>query len=193
VQLAQVFYHILNWIFSFQNLVFWNFIWIFKWQKSLKKSISPNILNPNLTKINSIKSWLIKIFPTTSKAHSNSSEIFSYNLIWFNFQWKNHSIFKNFCTTSPDIMMEPSRPCTTPPHPELSKDTQNTTNWSISQFGGSHITTKQNKLPSFIDSGGASQVPFVFFSCNEPFWLTHHNNKKNQRKKKAATFESPPK
>jgi hypothetical protein len=31
--------------------------------------------------INSFKSLLIKIFPTTPKAHSNSFEIFSYNLI----------------------------------------------------------------------------------------------------------------
>jgi hypothetical protein len=43
--------------------------------------------------------------------------------IWFNFQWGNHSIFKNFCTASPKVM-EPS-PCTRP-HWELSKVTKNT-------------------------------------------------------------------
>ncbi len=68
--------------------------------------------------------------------------------ILFNFQWRNHSIFKNFCTTSPNAM-EP-RPCT-PPRWELSKDTPGTFS-EASRFGGSHIyKTKQNKLPSFID------------------------------------------
>ncbi len=43
----------------------------------------------------------------------------NFNLI---FSKKNHSIFKNFCTTSPNVM-EPS-PCT-PPCRELSKDIKN--------------------------------------------------------------------
>jgi hypothetical protein len=87
---------------------------------------------------------LTKIFPKTPKAHSNSSEIFSYDLI--NFEWKNHSIFKNFWAKSPNIM-EPSS-CT-PPRSELSKNTKNMI-WSI-LFGGSHnYKTKQSKLPSFI-------------------------------------------
>jgi len=53
---------------------------------------------------------------------------------------KKYSIFKNFCTASPNVM-EPSP--STLPHRELSKDTKNTI-WSI-------LPTKQNKLPSFID------------------------------------------
>jgi hypothetical protein len=35
--------------FSFQNLVFWEFIWIFRAKNHLKINIS-HILNPNLTK-----------------------------------------------------------------------------------------------------------------------------------------------
>jgi hypothetical protein len=68
------------------------------------------------------------------------------------------SIFKNFCTASPNIT-EPS-PCTHPRR-ELSKDTNFFSDVSeetprtpseASQFGGSHnYKTKQSKLPSFID------------------------------------------
>ncbi len=48
----------------------------------------------------SIKSPLIKIFPTKTKpkAHSNSLEKFQLRFN-SNSQWTNHSIFKNFCTT----------------------------------------------------------------------------------------------
>ncbi len=47
---------------------------------------------------------LIKIFPTTPKAPSNSSRIFTYYLKKFNSQWRNHSIFKKFCTASPNTI-----------------------------------------------------------------------------------------
>jgi hypothetical protein len=47
--------------------------------------------------------------------------------IYLKFQWRNHSIFKNFCMAIPNVM-EPS-PCTAP-HQDLSKDTKNTI-WSI--------------------------------------------------------------
>jgi hypothetical protein len=69
--------------FSFQNLVSWNLFEFFQGQKSLKNQYLPHILNPNLTHINPIKILLIKIFPKTPKAHSNSFEIFSYDLVSF--------------------------------------------------------------------------------------------------------------
>ncbi len=109
----------------------------FQWQKLLKKQYLPH------SESKSYKNkfhWIlpIKIFQTTWKAHSNSSEIFNYD---FNL------LFKNFCITSPNVM-EPS-PCT-PPHQELSKDTKNTI-WSILVQWSHNYKTKQNKLPSFID------------------------------------------
>jgi hypothetical protein len=56
-----------------------------------------------------------------------------------NFQWKNHSIFKNFYITSPNIM-KPSQ-CT-PPHRELPKIPR--TQCEVHQFGGSYsYKTKQ--------------------------------------------------
>jgi hypothetical protein len=66
--------------------------------------------------------------------------------IEFYFQWRSHSIFKTFCTLSPNIM-EPS--LCAPPCKELSKDTKN----MIWKHPGlvDLMTTKQNKLPSFID------------------------------------------
>jgi hypothetical protein len=52
----------------------------FEQQNSLKNQYLPHSESKSY-QINSIKPLLIKIFPTTPKAHSNSSEIFSYNLI----------------------------------------------------------------------------------------------------------------
>jgi hypothetical protein len=72
---------------------------------------------------------------------------FSPNKNHNNFQWKNHSIFKNFCTTSPSVI-EPS-PCT-PPHWELSKDTKNMI-WSIPVQWISQLQNNTNYLPSYID------------------------------------------
>jgi len=66
--------------FSFQNLLF-GFYLNFQLQKSRKNQYLPHSESKSY-QINSI--LLIKIFPTTPKAHSNSSEIFSYDL--FNFQ-----------------------------------------------------------------------------------------------------------
>jgi hypothetical protein len=57
----------------------------------------------------------------------------------FNFQWKSHSIFKNFYITSPNAM-KPSR-CTPPPW-ELSKDTKNAI-WNIRVWWISQV---QNKI-----------------------------------------------
>jgi len=96
--------------FSLQNLGFLEFIWIFSCRNHLKINIS-HILNPNIYQINSIKSCSSRSF----QQHQRYIPIpltFSAT-IEFNFLWRNHSIFKNFCTTSPNVM-EPS-PCT-PPH-----------------------------------------------------------------------------
>jgi hypothetical protein len=83
----------------------------------------------------------IKIFPTTPKTHSNSSKIFSYDSI---FQWRNHSIFKNVCTTSPNVMKQP--------HALLSwRAFQRHQEHNLKHLGLVNlIITKQNKLPSFI-------------------------------------------
>jgi hypothetical protein len=57
----------------------------FQRQKSLKNQYLSHSESKSY-QINSIKSYSPKIFPTTPKAHSNSSEIFSYDLIEFNSQ-----------------------------------------------------------------------------------------------------------
>jgi hypothetical protein len=64
---------------------------------------------------------LIKIFPRTPNAHSNSFKIYSYDLIEFSMK-KSFNI-QNFCIASPNVLE--LNPCT-PPHQELSKDTKNT-------------------------------------------------------------------
>ncbi len=107
--------------FSFQNLVFWNF-WIFSGKNHFKKIC--HILNPNLTKLIPLNP-LIKIFSTTSKAHSNSSESFSYNIIYFSMK-KSFDIQELLHRKSKH---HETKPCTPPPR-ELSKETKNTI-WSI--------------------------------------------------------------
>jgi hypothetical protein len=66
---------------------------------------------------------LIKIFPRTpkKKAHSNSSQIFSYDLI---FSEEIIQYSRTFCTTSPKMSWNQAH--ATPPGQELSKDTKNT-------------------------------------------------------------------
>ncbi len=96
----------------------------FQRQKSLQNQYLPHSESKSY-QINSVKSCssrsfqqyqrLIPILPKFSAR------------IYFNFQWKNHSIFKNFYTTSPNTM-KPT-PYTPPPR-ELSKETKNTI-WSI--------------------------------------------------------------
>ncbi len=89
--------------FSFQNLGFSEFIWICSGWNHLKINISPTFwiqILPN--KFHWI--LLIKIFPTTPKAHSNSSKIFSQEFIQYS------------RTSTPQVQnaMKPS-PCTPPP------------------------------------------------------------------------------
>ncbi len=67
--------------FSFQNLVFWN-LFEFSAAEITWKYISPTFwmqIVPNKFHLN----FLIKIFLTIPKAHSNSSKNFSYDLISF--------------------------------------------------------------------------------------------------------------
>jgi hypothetical protein len=103
-------YHVLNWFFL-PKPGFLGFILIFSWKNHLKINIS-HILNPNLSK------W-IPLIPAHQDLSNNTKGTFQF--VW-NFQWKNHSIFKNFDTASIKVM-EPS-PCTSP-HRELSKDFKN--------------------------------------------------------------------
>jgi hypothetical protein len=87
----------------------------------------------------------IKIFPTTPKAHSNSSKKIQLRLNLV-FSEEIISIFRNFCTASPNIM-EPS-PCT---H-QTWKAFQRHQEHDLKNPGSMDlITTKQNKLPFFLD------------------------------------------
>jgi hypothetical protein len=96
----------------------------FQWQQSLKNQDLLHSKSKSY-QINSIKSCSSRSFQQHQR-HIPIPPKFS-AMIKFHFQWRNHSIFKNFCSTSPNIM-QPS-PCT-PPCQELSKDTKNTI-WSI--------------------------------------------------------------
>jgi hypothetical protein len=70
-------------IFPFQNLVFWNLFEFSLAEITLKINIS-HILNPNLIKINSIKSCSSRSFQQHQKHNPmNSFEILSYDLISF--------------------------------------------------------------------------------------------------------------
>jgi hypothetical protein len=88
----------------------------FQGQKSFKNQYLPHSESKSY-QINSIKSCSSRSF----QQHQRHIPI------PLKFQWRNHSIFKNFWATSRNIM-EPS-PCT-PPGWELSKDSKNTI-WSI--------------------------------------------------------------
>jgi hypothetical protein len=116
-------YHVLNWFFL-PKPEFWEFIWIFSGRNHLKINIS-HILNPKSYQINSIKSYSSRSFQQDQR-HIPIPPKFSATILFY-FQWKVHSIFKNFCTASPNVM-KPS-PCT-PPCQELSKETKNMI-WSI--------------------------------------------------------------
>jgi hypothetical protein len=118
---------------------------IFQLQKSLKNQYLSHSKSKSY-QINSIKSYSSRSFQE-HRRHIPIPPKFS-AMMWFNFQWRNHSIFKNFCTASPNAM-KPSQ-CTPPPQ-ELPKSPRA---WSeASRFGRSqkHKQSKTNKLPSFID------------------------------------------
>jgi hypothetical protein len=112
----------------------------FQWQKSIRNQYLPHSESKSY-QINSIKSLLIKIFPTAPKAHSNSSQIFSYDLI----KRKNHSIFKK-------LLQHTSKPHGTKPmHRSSSRAFQRHQEHDLKHPSAVDlITTKQNKLPFFI-------------------------------------------
>jgi hypothetical protein len=119
----------------------------FQWQKSLKNQYLPHSEFKSY-QINSIKSCSSRSF----QQHQRHIPIpLNFQLRLNLISEKNHSIFKNFCIISPNVMA-PS-PCT-PPHWELSKDTTNTI-WSIPVQWISYLQnkTKPNKtnyLPSYL-------------------------------------------
>jgi len=139
-------------IFPSKSWFLLEFIWIFSGKKSLKNQYLSHSESKSY-QINSIKSCSLRSFQEHQKPiHSNSSEILSYDLISFHFQWKSHSIFKNFCTarskcchgTKAHACMHTSSSRAFPKTPRT---------WSqASLFSGSHnYKTKQNKtnyLPS---------------------------------------------
>jgi hypothetical protein len=127
--------------FSFQNLVFLEFIWIFSGRNHFKINISLHFESKSY-QINSIKSCSSRSFPTTPKGTFQFLRNFQVRFSSI-FQWRNHSIFKNFCTASPNVM-EPVLIESFPTTPRTRSE--------AFKFGGSHnYITEQNKLPSFID------------------------------------------
>jgi hypothetical protein len=118
---------------------FLEFIWIFSGWSHLKSNIS-HILNPNLTKINSIKSCSSWSF----QQHQRHIPILQlqFNLILnkksFNIQKLLHPKSK--------------RHGTKPMHPSLSRAFERHQEHDLKHPNSMDlITTKQNKLPSFID------------------------------------------
>jgi hypothetical protein len=73
-------YHVLNWFFL-SNFGFLEFIWIFDNKNNFKNNISHILIQILPNKFHYI--LFIEILPITPKAHSNSFEIFSYDLINF--------------------------------------------------------------------------------------------------------------
>ncbi len=115
------------------ELIFPSKTWFFEiylnsqWQNSFKNQYLPHSESKSY-QINSIKSRSFQ----QHQRHIPIPLKFS-AMIQFNFQWRNHSIFKNFCTTSPNIM-EPSR-CT----PLIESFPKTPRTWSeASWYGGSH-------------------------------------------------------
>jgi hypothetical protein len=111
-------YQVLNWFFLPKPGCL-KFLWIFNSRNHLKINIS-HILNPNLT----------KLIPLNHQDLSNNTKGTIQFLKKFQLQFnlifnRNHLVFKNFCTASPNAM-EP-KPMHPPPHRELSKDTKNLT------------------------------------------------------------------
>jgi hypothetical protein len=109
--------------FSFQNLVFGN-LFGFRLHKSFKNQYFPYFESKSY-QINSNKFFSSRSFQEHQK-HIPIFPKFSAMIILFKL-WKNHSIFKNFCTTSPNVM-EPSP--WTPPCQQISQDSKNMI-WSI--------------------------------------------------------------
>jgi hypothetical protein len=123
-------------IFPSNILVFLGIYFNFQQQKSLLNQYLSHSESKSY-QINFIKSCSSTSFQQ-HQSHIPIPPKFS-AMIKFNFQWKNHSIFKNFCIASPNAM-EPSQ-CTPPPW-ELSKETKNMI-WSILVRWISYVQNKQ--------------------------------------------------
>ncbi len=127
------------------SLIFPSKVWVlgiylnFQWQKSLKNQYLPHSKS-KIYQINSIKSCSSRSFQHTKGTFQFLQDF----QLWFNFQQKNHSIFKNFCTASPNIM-EPK-----PIHDSLSRAFQRHQEEDMKHPGSMDlITTKQNKTKQF--------------------------------------------
>ncbi len=130
INCTQVWHVPLAWVLPCPQLIFPSKTWFFGIylifsSKNHKKSIFPHF-ESKYYQINSIKSFSSRSFQQHQRHIPNSPKL-SVGM-QFNFQWKNHSIFKTFYTASPNAIK--LGPCTPPPW-ELSKDTKNAI-WSIS-------------------------------------------------------------
>jgi hypothetical protein len=138
-------------IFSLPKPGFFGIYLNFQWQKSLKNRSLPHSESKSY-QINFIKSCSSRSFQQHQRHIPIPPKFSALISIYFTFQWRNHSIFKNFCTASP------KHHGTKPMHPSSSRAFQRDQEQSeASWFGGSHkYKTKQNnkqtnKLPCFID------------------------------------------
>ncbi len=126
---------------SFQNLGFLNF----QRHKSIKNQYLPHSESKSY-QINSIKSCSSRSFQQHQRAHTNSSETFSYN---FNLIFSGEIIqySRSFAPQVQTPQNQAHAPLVIESFPKTPRIRS-----EASQFGGSHnYKTKQNKLPSFID------------------------------------------
>jgi hypothetical protein len=121
---------------------FWGIHLNFQRQKSLQNQYLPHSESKSFYQINSTKSLLIKMFPTRPKADSNSSEIFSHNLV--------KKIIQYSRTFAPQVQMSWNQK---PLHSSSSsKAFQRHQEHNLKHPGlVDLIPTKQSKLPYFID------------------------------------------
>ncbi len=145
----------LNWMVSLQvvphsQLIFPFKTWFFgiylnfQWQKSLKNQYLPHS-ESKFYQINSIKSCSSRSFQQHQRHIPIPLEF--YAMIEFNFQWRNHPIFKN-------CKLHCRSKCsgTNPMHPSSSRAFQRHQKHDLKHPSlVDLIITKQNNLPSFID------------------------------------------
>ncbi len=109
----------------------------FQWQKSLLNQYLPDFESKPY-QINSLESCSSRSFQQHQR-HIPIPPKFSATI--FNFQWKNHSIYKNFCTACPKSWNQAHAPLLIQSFPKTPRT------WSkASWFNGSH-RYKTNYLP----------------------------------------------
>jgi len=135
---------------------FWN-LFEFSAAEITFKSISPTFWIQTLpNKFHSI--LLIKFFPTTPKAHSNSFEIFNYDLIFF--------LVKKSFNIQELLHCKSRHHGTTPMHPSLLRAFQRHQEHDLKHPSTVDlITTKQNKLPCFIGRLLAFIINLTLWTC----------------------------